>query len=50
MSLIDGLTVAKFGGTSVADYDAMHRCADIIINNPATKVVVVSASSGVTNK
>ncbi|MCL1092290.1 lysine-sensitive aspartokinase 3 [Shewanella kaireitica] len=50
MSLTNGLTVAKFGGTSVADYDAMHRCADIIINNPATKVVVVSASSGVTNK
>ncbi|MCL1049907.1 lysine-sensitive aspartokinase 3 [Shewanella abyssi] len=50
MSVIPGLTVAKFGGTSVADYDAMHRCADIIINNPATKVVVVSASSGVTNK
>lgn len=50
MSIANGLTVAKFGGTSVADYDAMHRCADIIINNPATKVVVVSASSGVTNK
>ncbi|WOT06933.1 lysine-sensitive aspartokinase 3 [Shewanella youngdeokensis] len=45
-----GLTVAKFGGTSVADYSAMQRCANIIINNPATKVVVVSASSGVTNK
>ncbi|PKG74111.1 lysine-sensitive aspartokinase 3 [Shewanella sp. Choline-02u-19] len=50
MSVIHTLTVAKFGGTSVADYDAMHRCADIIINNTATKVVVVSASSGVTNK
>lgn len=50
MSVIHTLTVAKFGGTSVADYDAMHRCADIIINNLATKVVVVSASSGVTNK
>ncbi|MGS0695118.1 lysine-sensitive aspartokinase 3 [Shewanella sp. 0m-4] len=44
------LNVAKFGGTSVADYDAMQRCADIIIANPQTRVVVVSASSGVTNQ
>ncbi len=43
------LNVAKFGGTSVADYSAMSRCADIIINSPNTRVVVVSASSGVTN-
>ncbi|GIU37314.1 lysine-sensitive aspartokinase 3 [Shewanella colwelliana] len=41
--------VAKFGGTSVADYQAMSRCADIILANPNTRVVVVSASSGVTN-
>ncbi|WP_065204415.1 lysine-sensitive aspartokinase 3 [Shewanella woodyi] len=43
------LIVAKFGGTSVADYSAMSRCADIIIANPNTRVIVVSASSGVTN-
>ncbi|GIU52210.1 MULTISPECIES: lysine-sensitive aspartokinase 3 [Shewanella] len=43
------LVVAKFGGTSVADYAAMNRCADIILANPHTRVVVVSASSGVTN-
>lgn len=43
------LIVAKFGGTSVADFDAMSRCADIIIADPAIRVVVVSASSGVTN-
>ncbi|MCL1126971.1 lysine-sensitive aspartokinase 3 [Shewanella surugensis] len=43
------LVVAKFGGTSVADYAAMHRCAHIIIDNPRTRLVVVSASSGVTN-
>ena len=41
--------VAKFGGTSLADFDAMQRCADIVINCPKTNVVVVSASSGVTN-
>lgn len=43
------LIVAKFGGTSVADYSAMNRCADIVLANPDTRVVVVSASSGVTN-
>ena len=43
------LIVAKFGGTSLADYAAMSRCADIILANPNTRVVVVSASSGVTN-
>jgi aspartate kinase len=41
--------VAKFGGTSVADYTAMQRCADIVLANPAIRLVVVSASSGVTN-
>jgi aspartate kinase len=43
------LVVAKFGGTSVADHSAMSRCANIISNAPHTRVVVVSASSGVTN-
>jgi len=43
------LIVAKFGGTSVADFDAMSRCADIILAEPNIRVVVVSASSGVTN-
>lgn len=41
--------VAKFGGTSVADFDAMMRCAAIVKNNTDVRVVVVSASSGVTN-
>ncbi|QSX30554.1 lysine-sensitive aspartokinase 3 [Shewanella cyperi] len=43
------LVVAKFGGTSVANFDAMSRCADIVLNNEACHLVVVSASSGVTN-
>ena len=43
------LVVAKFGGTSVADYNSMSRCADIVLANKATRLVVVSASSGVTN-
>lgn len=43
------LNVAKFGGTSVANYDAIKNCASIVINNPNTKVMVVSAAAGVTN-
>ncbi len=42
-------TVAKFGGTSVADYHAMLRCAHIIKKDQSNRLVVVSASSGVTN-
>ncbi|MDE9544951.1 lysine-sensitive aspartokinase 3 [Xenorhabdus bovienii] len=41
--------VAKFGGTSVADFDAMNHCADIILANTDVRVVVLSASAGVTN-
>ncbi|MDG4708721.1 lysine-sensitive aspartokinase 3 [Enterobacter hormaechei] len=41
--------VAKFGGTSVADYDAMNRSADVVLVDPNTRLVVLSASAGVTN-
>ncbi|EIJ67815.1 lysine-sensitive aspartokinase 3 [Pasteurella bettyae] len=43
------LSVAKFGGTSVANHAAMTACAKIIIADPNTRVVVLSASAGVTN-
>lgn len=43
------LNVAKFGGTSVANFSSMLNCAQIIKNNNNTRVVVVSASAGVTN-
>ena len=43
------LVIAKFGGTSVSDYSSMVNCARIVIDNPNTKLVVLSASSGVTN-
>ena len=43
------LSVAKFGGTSVANYSAMQSCAKIVIADPKTRVVVLSASAGVTN-
>ncbi len=41
--------VAKFGGTSVANFEAMSRCSAIIENNPNTRLIVSSACSGVTN-
>ncbi|MFC0117184.1 lysine-sensitive aspartokinase 3 [Pseudoalteromonas xiamenensis] len=43
------IVVAKFGGTSVADFDAMLRCAQIIHDDNNVRVVAVSASAGVTN-
>ena len=43
------LNVAKFGGTSVATYETMCNCAKIIKSNENTRVVVVSASAGITN-
>lgn len=41
--------VAKFGGTSVANADAMQNSANIVLSNPNVRVVVLSASAGVTN-
>jgi len=41
--------IAKFGGTSLANFDAMSRCADVVLGCEKTRLVVVSASSGVTN-
>ncbi|AVH27788.1 MULTISPECIES: lysine-sensitive aspartokinase 3 [Vibrio] len=46
---MSAFNVAKFGGTSVANFEAMSRCATIIENNPTTRLVVSSACSGVTN-
>ncbi|MCA1176706.1 MULTISPECIES: lysine-sensitive aspartokinase 3 [unclassified Pantoea] len=43
------LIVAKFGGTSVADFDAMNRSADVVLSDANTRLVVLSASAGVTN-
>ena len=43
------IAVAKFGGTSVANHQAMSRCASIIKNKSTGSLVVVSAPAGVTN-
>ena len=34
----NALTIAKFGGTSVANYAAMQNCAKIVAGNPARAV------------
>lgn len=46
---MSSLNVAKFGGTSVANYESINNCASIVIKNTNTKVMVVSAAAGVTN-
>ena len=46
---LPSFVVAKFGGTSVADYDAMHRSADVVLSDSTVRLVVLSASAGVTN-
>ncbi|MBP2169300.1 aspartate kinase [Erwinia toletana] len=43
------LIVAKFGGTSVADFTAMNRSADVVLSDANVRLVVLSASAGVTN-
>lgn len=41
--------IAKFGGTSVANFDAMNKSADVVLSNSHVRVVVLSASAGITN-
>jgi aspartate kinase len=48
-ALSQSITIAKFGGTSLADFHAMLRCAYIIKKDTRNRLVVVSASAGVTN-
>ncbi|MEQ4517610.1 MAG: lysine-sensitive aspartokinase 3, partial [Pantoea agglomerans] len=38
-----------FGGTSVADFEAMNRSADVVLQDASTRLVVLSASAGITN-
>ena len=46
---MENLDIAKFGGTSVAGLEAMTSSYKIVTANPNTRVVVISACSGVTN-
>jgi aspartate kinase len=43
------ITVSKFGGTSVADYESMVRSKGIVSKIQSNHIVVVSATSGTTN-
>lgn len=43
------MIVSKFGGTSVGSYDAMQHSAQIVASNPARRLIVISAVSGITN-
>ena len=43
------LVVAKFGGTSVANFEAMQNCVKIVTANRNCKLVVTSAPAGITN-
>lgn len=47
--MTNALSIAKFGGTSVANYEVMQNCARIVAGNEKTRIVVVSAAAGVTN-
>jgi len=42
--------VAKFGGSSVKDAEAMLRSACVVENNPAIRIVVISATQNTTNQ
>ena len=42
--------VAKFGGSSVKDAEAMLRCSNVVDSNPDIKIVVISATQNTTNQ
>ena len=46
---VSPLVVAKFGGTSVANFDAMNHSADVVLSDASVRLVVLSASAGITN-
>lgn len=50
MTDISQTVVMKFGGTSVADVEAIERVVAIVARQPGPRVVVVSALAGVTDR
>lgn len=42
--------VAKFGGSSVKDAEAMLRVSNVVEGNPDTRIVVISATQNTTNQ
>lgn len=47
---MQNIVISKFGGTSLADVEAMTRCADYLAEAERPRVVVVSALAGVTDR
>lgn len=47
---MNNFSVSKFGGTSMANYEAMVKSANIVLSDNAVRMVVVSACSGMTNR
>ena len=43
------MLVLKFGGTSVGKPERMKKIANLLLNTPGKKIVVLSALSGTTN-
>ena len=46
---MENLDIAKFGGTSVGNFDAMTSSYKVVVGNKNSRIVVISACSGVTN-
>ncbi|MGN0902277.1 MAG: lysine-sensitive aspartokinase 3, partial [Succinivibrio sp.] len=46
---MNNLDIAKFGGTSVGNFEAMTSSYKVVVGNPNSRIVVISACSGVTN-
>lgn len=46
---MENLDIAKFGGTSVGNFEAMTSSYKVVVSNKNSRVVVISACSGVTN-
>lgn len=45
---MSNLSVIKFGGTSLADFAGMSRCAEIVRQTPTARIIVVSAIANTT--
>ena len=46
---MENLDIAKFGGTSVGNFVAMTSSYKVVVGNKNSRIVVISACSGVTN-
>lgn len=46
---MENLDIAKFGGTSVGNFETMTSSYKVVIGNKNSRIVVISACSGVTN-